>query len=409
MTDRQFTAPHLVSRNSATSLTRVPLLSKRFSEAWFQSLLFDNPSLLPINELEPAFDGSVALARELPTEAGPVDIVYVNPRGFITLVETKLFRNPESRRQVVAQIVDYATAMSKWSYEAFRDAVKRTGVRQDDPIRAAVEDDPDFDPGAFHDAVSRNLSRGRFLLIIAGDGIQEGVEHLADSLSRSPHLGFTLALVELAVFSVPGSNSDVLVQPRTLARTREITRAIVELRTGVNPADVAISLPLPGTEPGRQKITEQEFLEELGRTTSPACAASFTKFLRQLETLGIELVYRDSAIGFRWVDPLIEKRLTFGYVKANKGEVHFNFVRHFARKAGLNELPARRYMESVAALIPGAAIKDFAGAKGFKYSKALVDRRSIALPDLLPKSREWLTAIHTAMDDFRAAAEPPAG
>ena len=46
------------------------------------------------------------LCTELRTEAGALDIAFINQFGRLTLVECKLWRNPEARRKVVAQALD---------------------------------------------------------------------------------------------------------------------------------------------------------------------------------------------------------------------------------------------------------------------------------------------------------------
>ena len=48
------------------------------------------------------------VGREVLTAAGLIDVLYVSPAGLVTIVETKLWRNPEARREVVGQILDYA-------------------------------------------------------------------------------------------------------------------------------------------------------------------------------------------------------------------------------------------------------------------------------------------------------------
>ncbi|MGQ0629288.1 MAG: hypothetical protein ACT4PL_14450, partial [Phycisphaerales bacterium] len=208
MNRRQFCTPHLVTTQGATPLERIVFDDRSIREGWFQDLLYKNPSLIPIDEIEEVFGPLVPIARELPTRAGPVDVVYINPRGYITLVETKLFRNPEARREVVAQILDYASAMSGWTYQDLCQAVrlKRRMEKQqtagsdtpidgeDDPIVPLLRHHPDFEAARFIDAVTKNLAQGRFLLLVAGDGIQHGVEQLADTLAAAPALGFTFAL-----------------------------------------------------------------------------------------------------------------------------------------------------------------------------------------------------------------------
>jgi hypothetical protein len=41
----------------------------------------------------------------------------ITPNGDIAIIETKLWRNPDARRKVIAQILDYANELSKWTYE----------------------------------------------------------------------------------------------------------------------------------------------------------------------------------------------------------------------------------------------------------------------------------------------------
>src|SRR6187402_2103650 len=86
------------------------------SEAWLRDTLHANPDILPVSDIDPAFTPLCPLCTELSTNAGPIDNVFINATGRLTLVECKLWRNPESRRKVVAQILDYAKELSRWSY-----------------------------------------------------------------------------------------------------------------------------------------------------------------------------------------------------------------------------------------------------------------------------------------------------
>ena len=184
MENDQYASPVLIRKNETIILQRVPLMEKVFNEDWLQNLLYENHTILPFSDLEPTFDGSIPIVRELGTGAGPVDLIYMNSKGYITLVETKLWRNPEARRSVVAQIIDYAKEISEWSYEQFVEAIKRSSLyknRGGDPLIDQFSDmeGDDFDQVVFIDRVTRNLQKGRFLLLIVGDGIKEGVERMA--------------------------------------------------------------------------------------------------------------------------------------------------------------------------------------------------------------------------------------
>jgi hypothetical protein len=91
-----------------------------YNEKWLQCLLHRFPESLPIAELEPALSGVIPVGREFPTPSGPVDNVFITSEGGIVLVECKLWRNPEARRKVISQIIDYAQGMSTWRYVAQR-------------------------------------------------------------------------------------------------------------------------------------------------------------------------------------------------------------------------------------------------------------------------------------------------
>ena len=95
-----------------------------------------------------------------------------------------------------------------------------------------VSGDSELDESRFVDAVVRNLKTGRFLLLIAGDGIREEMERMAEFLQETPQLRFTLALVELQVYRVLGGD-DLLTMPLVVGRTSEVERAVVRVTGAV--------------------------------------------------------------------------------------------------------------------------------------------------------------------------------
>ena len=201
------------------------------SEADIRDLVHENPGCLPIAEIDPMFSGPVPICTELNTNAGPIDNFMVTPSGLPVLIECKLWRNPEARRQVVSQILDYAKELTRWSSSDVQREVshrlKSDGNPLLDKVRAV---DPEVDEQQFNDALTANLRRGRFLLLIVGDGIREGVEAIAEYLQLHAGLHFSLGLVELPIYGMP--NGDRLVVPRVLARTHLIARNVVAVPDG---------------------------------------------------------------------------------------------------------------------------------------------------------------------------------
>jgi hypothetical protein len=73
---------------------------------------------------------------EISTAAGPIDVVYITPQGRLVIIETKLWRNPEARRKVVGQILDYAKELKGWTYSDLqRETSRRTGIKGNSPYQ----------------------------------------------------------------------------------------------------------------------------------------------------------------------------------------------------------------------------------------------------------------------------------
>jgi hypothetical protein len=209
--------------------TRLPLGETRGrNEAWLRDTLFSHPELLPVADIEPAYGPLLPLCKELRTPAGPLDIAFINPVGRLTLVECKLWRNAEARRKVVAQVLDYARAIKGWSYSDLqRQTSIATSRRGNVPFEVARSAAPDLEEHRFIDNVSRSMREGRFLLLIAGDGIREDVGGIADLINRNAASGFSFGQVEVALYEF--SDGALVVQPRAISRTQVIERHVVLL------------------------------------------------------------------------------------------------------------------------------------------------------------------------------------
>src|SRR5271157_1316590 len=157
-------------------------------------------------------------------EQGRVDAVYVNEHGRLTIVECKLWQNPQSRREVVSQSLDYVDALSKWTYSDLQRqvsmALKRPGVSPYELFKE--KSGHTIDEREFVDSVSRSLREGRFLMLIAGDGIREGLQSLAELVNQRATKAFSVGIVEVALYDL--EKDRVALQARALAKTEIIKR-----------------------------------------------------------------------------------------------------------------------------------------------------------------------------------------
>ncbi|API59331.1 hypothetical protein BSL82_08420 [Tardibacter chloracetimidivorans] len=202
-----------------------------------RDLLFDHPAILPLGEIDPSIGAVASVARELNIpEVGRIDALLADGCGRLVIVECKLWRNPQARREVVGQILDYARALARFSYDDLQREVSSATGRKGNALYEIVRDLPGtLDEARFVDQVARNLAGGRFTLLVVGDGITEGTQRIGAFLRAQPGLAFDFALIEMAEyrFTDPASGvSRLIVQPRVLARTVVIERAVIRNEAG---------------------------------------------------------------------------------------------------------------------------------------------------------------------------------
>lgn len=385
-------------------LSRVTLNSgatERYSEAWLQNLLDEHPEVLPIEQIEPGFGPLIPLCRELPLDfgagrSGALDNLFATATGGLVLVETKLWRNPEARRTVVAQAMEYAAAVFQLGYEELENAVRsarRAAEQSVEPLTAlvAVHAHASFDEATFIDAVTLNLRRGRAIVAVVGDGIREDIAPLVELLQSHAGLRFVFALVELGVYEAPVPGVRV-VYPSVLAQTRLIERGVIQVdekASGISVTPPAVGGPQVG-KTRRMGLSEDEFYELLDRS-EPGMAALLKDFLVRAEAHGIypEVL---GALNLKHSSPRGQP-LNLGIITRG-GKVDTWLAAYWERtQAG------RAYNEALARLI-GGRVKE--GIEGQSAVHTASDRMP-RLSDFLPRHADaWLAAIDRYVAAFRA-------
>lgn len=325
---RQHATPYLVhkDKNKSKTFSLYPMdINKKLNEKWLQNFIFDNPNTIPINEIEPAFGPLIPICCELGTNAGPIDILFVNENGLLTIVECKLWKNPDARRTVVGQILDYAKELSQWSYSDLQKSLNGPQKEGADLlIKKVSENVESLDEIDFIDNVSKNLKRGRFLLLIVGDGIRENVMQITNFLQEYGHLNFCFALVEMSIHSLPEILGEgyFFVQPRVIAQTVEITRAVVRIEDGtVTAKSPIVENNIINPDNNRKtNITEQIFMEQI-ENVLPGIQIKLISFIELVKNLGLIIDYGKANLMIKSPDT----KLRFGSFTP-KGVLDFHFV-----------------------------------------------------------------------------------
>lgn len=168
-----------------------PGISGHKSEDALQELLATSPDLLPGDET----GLPLAVARELPVAAGRIDLVGVDVEGELTLCECKLATNPGVRREVVGQLLEYASSLRGMSFGDLADRFEaRTGASLVEAISTIAGEG--FDQESFESQVAENLAAGRFRLVIVVDEISKALRQTVVYLND--HLDAAVLALELA-------------------------------------------------------------------------------------------------------------------------------------------------------------------------------------------------------------------
>jgi hypothetical protein len=181
------------------------------SEATLQEIIYAHPTLIP------GVSGEAVACREFQSSVGPADVVIVDSQGNLTLVECKLAGNPQVRREVVGQVLDYASRLWRMPVDEF----ERTWSRAE-PKNPALFDALSDDEGRARAALQENLNAGRFNLVLAVDQLNDGLKRIVEFLNAitAPSTGvivieFTRARENDVEILIPQSYGAELVEAKS--------------------------------------------------------------------------------------------------------------------------------------------------------------------------------------------------
>jgi hypothetical protein len=162
-----------------------------------QKLLADFPELLPGDQINPVDPCRwLLVTREMPVPAvagGPrwwaLDHLLLDQGGTPTFVECKRAADSRSRREVVAQMLDYAAnGIEHWRVDLIRqlaaENADKRGKSLDDEILEVVKPEGDYDIEAYWRKVDENLRAGRVRLIFVAEETSAELRRLVEFLNE---------------------------------------------------------------------------------------------------------------------------------------------------------------------------------------------------------------------------------
>lgn len=137
--------------------------------------------------------GLVVVGRQIWTEAGPLDLLAVDPQGRWVLIEIK---RGSLHRETAAQALDYASCIGSMPYGSLLDAlIEKWKERGNDPaaltdiLRTRGADEP-----------SEN-SRRDISIMLVGTGISQGLDRMVGYLADRHDI--PIELISFQVFALP--------------------------------------------------------------------------------------------------------------------------------------------------------------------------------------------------------------
>lgn len=210
-------------------------------EAWIQKYLADNPELLTTIDL----DGIKTELHLIGRELNQIDLLFVDKRGLLTIVETKLFKNPEAKREVVAQVLNYAAELSNLKiHQLCKDIANLKGsiqikdlvelrklstlLYEIDPENESPEkfekksgeilahyavsgeisipEEPAPDEERFLKKLEQMMEEGSFRLVIVTDQANEKMLELLNYVNSTMRRGYQLVAFELTKETIRGTD-----------------------------------------------------------------------------------------------------------------------------------------------------------------------------------------------------------
>jgi hypothetical protein len=90
-------------------------------EETFESTLEKYPDAFPISEINPLAKVAVPIGRQVTLGNNSLDLLFLDDTGSLLAIECKLIQNPEARREVVAQLIEYGMTIEKdWDVDKVR-------------------------------------------------------------------------------------------------------------------------------------------------------------------------------------------------------------------------------------------------------------------------------------------------
>lgn len=234
-----------------------------------QAIIANNPEIITeVPELGLVNTEIVLAYREYSTISGPIDILLIGSNAEIILIETKLLKNSDSTRTVVAQIIDYIKAFGNETLDAF---FKKVEGASNTFIKNYQRN------SNFSALLDKNIKTGNYTVIVVGDHVHPNVLGMIESIQAAPHLAFQIYLLELDSYAL--NAEEILITPKLVANTVEVERSVIRIEIDAPHKGYKIIAEAPDKKGKGSKpiLSWEEYLQNITVDEFTPIIASFRK------------------------------------------------------------------------------------------------------------------------------------
>ena len=288
------TSKHLYLRREGGSPERLEAQPFEDEKA-LQKLLADHPDLIDGSAVSPDDEPRrwLVVGREIgiaetseESNRWALDLLLLDQDAVPTLVEVKLAQNKEARRQVVAQMLDYAAHCVNWTGDKLRQEFNKSHGEKAERILAnfLAKDD---EPISFWQRAGENLADRKLRLLFATDRISDTLDRIVTFLNIQMH------------------NIDVLALDIPMFRGKALETFV--------PRVIGHSQTTSGGRPKQKKFTRQTFLEQFGDAGVREAAERLFKVADRKD---VSFSWGPSGVSIRVLSPLWQTPVTVAWLFA---------------------------------------------------------------------------------------------
>ena len=165
----------------------------------------------PLAELSRRKSTLMILGKEFYVRSGAIDFIACDVDANIYLIETKLAENPELRRTVIGQVMEYASNLSDLPFSSFKIKCESfLGKSLDNFIKNKLQEivnepDAEYNSTEYINQLEKNLANGQLCIVVITNKINFEIQKLFSYLDEKTRDDLNFVVLEVNKYAIAGN------------------------------------------------------------------------------------------------------------------------------------------------------------------------------------------------------------